>query len=151
VFHFFSIAGLSSPAKSNLLSKASSARYHRDVTDGLIRTFLQIRHQGKRFTMTRRNLIALMGAAALAGSALAQKAATPKQPNKGALAEENVKELLILMDTNKNGQISKQEWMRFMEAEFDRLDKGKKGELDPKELRQSMVSVKRVLPANLGK
>ena len=101
--------------------------------------------------MTRRNLIALMGAAALAGSALAQKAVTPKQPNKGALAEENVKELLILMDTNKNGQISKQEWMRFMEAEFDRLDKGKKGELDPKELRQPMVSDKRVLPANLGK
>jgi hypothetical protein len=31
---------------------------------------------------------------------------------------------LLLMDTNENGKISKQEWTKFMEAEFDRLDKG---------------------------
>jgi hypothetical protein len=30
--------------------------------------------------------------------------------------------LLLLMDTNQNGRISKQEFMTFMEAEFDRLD-----------------------------
>jgi len=35
------------------------------------------------------------------------------------------------MDTDKNGKISKQEWMKFMEAEFDRLDKNKTGELSP--------------------
>jgi EF hand domain-containing protein len=38
------------------------------------------------------------------------------------------------MDTDKNGKISKQEWMNFMEAEFDRLDKAKNGQLDVKEL-----------------
>jgi Ca2+-binding EF-hand superfamily protein len=42
--------------------------------------------------------------------------------------------LLLLMDTDKSGKISKQEWMTFMEAEFDRLDKDKKGELDVREL-----------------
>jgi hypothetical protein len=31
------------------------------------------------------------------------------------------------MDTNENGKISKQESMKFIEAEFDRLDKGKNG------------------------
>jgi hypothetical protein len=35
----------------------------------------------------------------------------------------------------------KQEWMKFMEAEFDRLDKNKSGELDAKELAQSKLQV----------
>jgi len=80
-----------------------------------------------------------------------QKAAVPRQPTKHSLAQQNVKELLLLMDTDKNGKISKQEWMRFMEAEFDTLDTDKKGELDQKELLQSTVSVKRVRASDLGK
>ena len=82
---------------------------------------------------------------------MAQKAATPKQQTTDALAEKNVKELLLLMDTDKNGKIAKQEWMEFMEAEFDTLDKDKKGELDRKELLQSTVSVKHVRTSDLGK
>ncbi len=46
------------------------------------------------------------------------------------------------MDTDKNGMISKQEWMKFMEAEFNRLDKNKSGELDVKEISQSKVRVR---------
>jgi hypothetical protein len=38
------------------------------------------------------------------------------------------------MDTDKNGKVSKQEFMSFMEAEFDRLDTKHDGELDVKEL-----------------
>jgi Ca2+-binding EF-hand superfamily protein len=38
------------------------------------------------------------------------------------------------MDTDKNGKVSKQEFMAFMSAEFDRLDKNKDGELDVSEL-----------------
>lgn len=81
----------------------------------------------------------------------AQKASVPKQPTKDSMAQQNVKELLLLMDTDKNGKISKQEWMKFMEAEFDALDKDKKGELDQKELLQSTMSVKRSRPSDLGK
>ena len=52
--------------------------------------------------MTRRSLlIALLSAATLVGTALAQKQATPKQPTKESVAEENVKQLLALMDTDK--------------------------------------------------
>ena len=36
--------------------------------------------------------------------------------------------------------VSRQEYMKFMEAEFDRLDKEKKGELDAKKLAQSNLS-----------
>ena len=49
--------------------------------------------------------------------------------------------MLLLMDTDKNGKISKQEWMKFMEAEFDRLDKDKSGDLDVKDLTQSKLRV----------
>jgi Ca2+-binding EF-hand superfamily protein len=38
------------------------------------------------------------------------------------------------MDTDKNGKVSKEEFMHFMEAEFDFADTDKNGELDPKEL-----------------
>jgi hypothetical protein len=73
----------------------------------------------------------------------------PKTQNKQELGEDEVKQLLFLMDTDKNGKISKREWMTFMEAEFDRLDKNKTGELDPKELAQSRLRVRAV--SNVGK
>ncbi len=46
------------------------------------------------------------------------------------------------MDTDKNGKISKAEWMKFMEQEFDRLDTNHNGELDVKELTQSRMRVR---------
>jgi len=60
-----------------------------------------------------------------------------------ALTDKEVAQLIILMDADKNGRISKQEYMDFMAAEFDRLDKDKNGELDVKELRQSHLRASR--------
>ena len=40
------------------------------------------------------------------------------------------------MDTDNDGKVSKQEFMSFMEDEFDRLDKKKEGKLEVKELTQ---------------
>lgn len=48
--------------------------------------------------------------------------------------EANAKELLRLMDTDKNGKVSREEFMAFMAAEFDRLDVNHDGELDVSEL-----------------
>ncbi len=84
-------------------------------------------------------------------TSFAQRASVPRQPNISAIASDKVKELLALMDTDKNGKISKQEWMKFMEAEFDRLDTKKTGEIDPKELLKSSVSVTHVHGSALGK
>jgi hypothetical protein len=56
-----------------------------------------------------------------------------------AAATEHAKQLLLLMDTRKIGKVSKEEWMKFMEAEFDRLDSNHNGELDVKELTQSRM------------
>jgi Ca2+-binding EF-hand superfamily protein len=77
----------------------------------------------------------------MVGTAVAQKAAVPKPQDKFAIGEGEAKQLLLLIDTDKNGRISKQEWIKFMEAEFDRLDKAKTGYLDVKELMQSKLRV----------
>jgi Ca2+-binding EF-hand superfamily protein len=78
------------------------------------------------------------------GNAAAQKAAIPKPQNKLAIAENEVKQLLPLMDSDKRGMVSRQEFMRFMEAEFERLDKNKQGELNVKELTQSTLTANRL-------
>ena len=104
--------------------------------------------------MTRRNVItALMAAtAALARRSFAQDTANvPVRPNISAIAQENVKQLMLLMDTDKNGKISKAEWMKFMSEEFDRLDTDKSGELDRNELLKSRVVMQRVSPETQGK
>ena len=85
----------------------------------------------------------------MVGTAGAQKAAVPKPQDKFAIGEDEAKQLLLLVDTDKKGKVSKQEWMKFMEAEFDRLDKDKKGQLDVKELTQSKFRVSH--PISVGK
>jgi uncharacterized protein YneF (UPF0154 family) len=97
--------------------------------------------------LRRKNLVWILVVAlwvlagAMLGTVAAQKA-TPKLPaDKLALGEAEVKQLLLFMDTDKNGKISKQEYMAFMKAEFERLDKDKNGELDAKELTQSKLRV----------
>src|SRR5580658_7009448 len=67
----------------------------------------------------------------------AQKANVPIHQDVVALAQPKVTEVLLLMDTDRNGKISKKQLMNLMEAVFDRLDKDKKGELDPRQFRQS--------------
>ncbi len=102
--------------------------------------------------MLRRNvlssiLIIAIAAGVMAGTARAQTtttkpaapAAAPKPADKLALGQSDVMQLLLLMDTDKNGKISKEEYMKFMEAEFERLDTDKSGELDVKELMQSRL------------
>jgi len=100
--------------------------------------------------MTRRNLLlSFMGisGAFMANSlgqenSLVQKSPSKPGMDKLAIANSDVRELLLLMDADHNGKISKKEWMSFMEAEFDQLDKDGKGELDPKQLAQSRLMVK---------
>ena len=72
--------------------------------------------------LERRRILAAMflaGAAAKAGSA---QRTTPRPPDRIALGEEGIQQLLLLMSLDKNCKISKQEFLRLMEAEFDRMD-----------------------------
>jgi hypothetical protein len=79
----------------------------------------------------------------LLGTAAAQKASVPRVQDKLAMGEGEIKQLLALMETDKNGKVSKEKYMKFMEAEFERLDKEKKGELDVRELTKSTTTASR--------
>jgi hypothetical protein len=78
---------------------------------------------------------------AIAGQESGQVPATQNE-KKLAAGEREAKKMLLLMDTDKNGKVSRQEFMGFMEAEFERLDVNKDGELDVKELTDSRVQVR---------
>ena|SRR5271163_737607 len=73
------------------------------------------------------------------GAAQTSSTVPPPSSERVFEGETEAKKLLKLMDTDKNGKISKQEFMAFMEAEFDRMDVNKDGELDVKELTQNPV------------
>jgi hypothetical protein len=79
------------------------------------------------------------------------KANVPKPQNTLALGEDAVRHLLLLMQPDQNGKISKEEWMKFMAQEFDRLDKDGNGELDAQELRRSSGLVKHARAQDVGK
>ena len=67
------------------------------------------------------------------------KASQPMPVDKPTIGMGEVRQLLLLMDTDNDGKVSKQEFMKFMNAEFERLDTNKNGDLDVKELTKSKV------------
>jgi hypothetical protein len=84
----------------------------------------------------------LLAVALMVGTAAAQKDSVPKVQNNLALGEDQVKQLLPLMTVDKQGKVSKQEYMQFMEAEFNRLDSDKSGQLDVKALSQPTLTAR---------
>lgn len=84
----------------------------------------------------------LLASAATVKTAIAQDKSqqdSAKREKNLETGEAEAKRMLILMDRDKNGRVSKQEFMAFMEAEFERMDVNRDGELDVKELTQFHV------------
>jgi hypothetical protein len=67
-----------------------------------------------------------------------------------AQGEKETQQLLRLMDLDQNGRVSKQEFMQFMEAEFDRLDVDRSGELTVKELSKARFRYSPPHPGGTG-
>jgi hypothetical protein len=86
-------------------------------------------------------LLAVIIATYAVAPSSAQKANVPIHQDVVALAQPRVKEVSLLMHTDRSGKASKKDFMNLMKAVFDRLDNDKKGELDPRQFRQS-VSVR---------
>ena len=100
-------------------------------------------------------IVALLAVGATVGTAAAQKGgAVPSPSEERAAARERAaaaKKLLLLMDRDKDGRVSKQEWMSFMEAEFDRLDTDHDGYVNAKDLEQSQLRIAPVQFSKAGK
>lgn len=73
--------------------------------------------------------------------AAAQKSMTTPTEQKGEIVagEAAAKQLLLLMDRDKDGRVSKKEWMTFMEEEFDRLDTNHDGYVNAKDLEKAQI------------
>lgn len=68
-----------------------------------------------------------------------------KSQDRLSMGEDEVRRLLVIMGPDASGKVSKVEYMKFMEAEFERLDRTKTGELDVKDLAQSTITASRYL------
>lgn len=55
------------------------------------------------------------------------------------IGDSQAERLMVLMDRHHEGGVTKEEFLRYMDAEFDRLDTDKNGKLDVNELRQLRV------------
>jgi hypothetical protein len=66
---------------------------------------------------------------------------TNQASDSDSLSSGEVAQLLRLIDVNKTGKITKQQWMDFMATEFDRLDTNKSGVIDSAELSRSRLRV----------
>jgi len=78
--------------------------------------------------MSVTRILAVVAMALIPTAAMAQGIATQ------TVADEDVREMLHLMDQDKNGTVSKQEFLTFMSQTFDRLDVSQKGYLEPPQL-----------------
>lgn len=103
----------------------------------------------RTFWIRTKALLLTGGVVGLIAAGMAVSTAQETNPHLDSRKEEKLtegervaKQLLLLMDKDKNGKVSKEEFMGFMEAEFTRLDVNHDGELDVKELTQSRMQVR---------
>jgi Ca2+-binding EF-hand superfamily protein len=87
---------------------------------------------------TRKMMLTVLAVAAMAMAQSTDPDTKHKARNLAA-GEVEAKRLLLLMDRDQNGKVSRQEFMKFMEEEFQILDVNKDGELDVQELTQSRL------------
>jgi len=72
------------------------------------------------------------------GSRLHSTAAYAASKRALAAGQGSTRQLLSLMDKDKNGVVSKEEFLQFMSEEFDRLDVNRNEQLERRELRHAI-------------
>jgi hypothetical protein len=89
----------------------------------------------------------LLSAVTVIGAAGQKSTGTPNgitnaKENRLTAAEDEVRQLLLIMEPSAKGKVSKKEFMSFMDTEFDRLDAKHAGEVD-----LSLLAKNRALPS----
>lgn len=86
-------------------------------------------------SMTKSGKVVVLLGASLAVSSLSSEAFAVSNRT-SAVARADVRQLLDLMDKDKNGVVSRDEFLQFMAETFDRLDINRSGQLEHNELRR---------------
>jgi hypothetical protein len=94
----------------------------------------------QKFALLKLSVAGALAVGATLGIAVAQNGVPPPTPGQVTMGEDDAKKLVLLMDTDKNGKVSREEFATFMNAEFRRLDTDKSGEIDVNEMRQSLFA-----------
>ena len=55
------------------------------------------------------------------------------------MVEEHAKQLLLLMHPDEYGMVTKEQWMKFMDEEFHRLDTNHDGKINLEDLEKSQL------------
>ena len=100
--------------------------------------------QQKIMRITIGAFAALLAIATAGQTAVAQKADVSLVANpqtQTAIADEHIKQILLLMSTNQNGRISEREFMKFMRSEFRKLDTSLSGQVNTQEPAHSKPQV----------
>ena len=97
-------------------------------------------------SMTR-NMIALTGVLLIAGAVTTADAAK-KKPVDSVRVETT--ELMQIFDADRNGRISKEEFLAIMGQEFDALNRSKTGQLSPSELGRLPAAIRGAGPDSLS-
>jgi Ca2+-binding EF-hand superfamily protein len=85
-----------------------------------------------------RRLITLVGMSLLVGSLSTSAFAVSKHTARTASStDSNARQLLRMMDADRNGTVSKDEFLQYMSQTFDRRDVNKSGQLERNELSTS--------------
>jgi len=79
-----------------------------------------------------RRIITLVAMSLVVGTVSTAAFAVSKRTN--AAANADVRQLLLLMDKDKNGSVSRDEFLQYMSEALDRLDVNKSGQLERNEL-----------------
>jgi Ca2+-binding EF-hand superfamily protein len=83
-------------------------------------------------TVVHRNIIALIALSFLIAPSSSGAAAFSKRTTAAANAQ--MRQLLRFMDADKNGDVSKDEFVQFLSSKFDQIDVNKSGELERSEM-----------------
>lgn len=86
----------------------------------------------QRFGLVVLALALLLAAGTTVGTAFARGDNLSQPHSPAVLGEEQVKQLILLLDqgTDRNGAVSKQELMKFVSSEYDRLEHDRSGNVN---------------------
>jgi hypothetical protein len=86
-------------------------------------------------------LLLAMATAVAPGMAQKRPAGTLRHPDKLTMGEDDVKRLIVLIGWDRQDKVSRDEFLKFMEEEFARLDKDKTGQVDVEAIERSMSTI----------